>query len=245
MILTFNSNILSFNNRLLDYPIVSGSSGPSGTLVTTATLNNATIVAQSPFSGPLSGNSYSVTGSSTSYLSVAGQAGFAMGTGDFTVEWFQYETDANNFPRIFWYGSGPSLGMSLEGSYFFWPGATNLGTKGTITNAWHHFALVKISSKLYFYKDGTLVSTVGGVANSTNVTDTTSNFIIGAKVGGLATEQFGGYITNFRVVKALGVYTGNFTVPTGVLTAVASANPYGGSNTSAIPSGYTKLLLTP
>jgi len=242
MILTFNSNILSFNNRLVDYPVTSG---PSGTLVTTATLNNATIVAQSPFTGASSGNSYSVTGSTTSYLSVAGQVGYAMGTGDFTVEWFQYETDANSFPRIFWYGSTPSLGMSLEGSYYFWPGPTALGTKGTITNAWHHFALVRISSKLYFYKDGTLVSTVGGVANTTNITDSASTFVIGAKIGGTAAEQFAGYITNFRIVKGLGVYTGNFTTPTSVLTAVSSANPYGGSNTSAIPSGYTKLLLTP
>jgi hypothetical protein len=243
MILTFNSKILSYNNRLIDY---SSTSTPSGNLVTSATLTNATIVAQSPFTGASSGNSYSVTGSTTSYVSVAGQVGYAMGLGDFTVEWFQYETDANAFPRIFWYGTTPSLGMSLEGSYYFWPGATALGTKGTITNAWHHFALVRISSKLYFYKDGTLVSTVGGVSNVTNVTDTTSTFYLGTKAAtGTASEQFGGYITNFRVVKGLGVYTGNFTTPTGVLTAVASANPYGGSNTVAIPSGYTKLLLTP
>jgi hypothetical protein len=56
---------------------------------------------------------------------------------------------------------------------------------------------------------------------------------------------FVGYLTNFRWVKGLAVYTGNFTVPTSALTATASANPYGGSNTVAIGSGYTKLLLVP
>jgi hypothetical protein len=56
---------------------------------------------------------------------------------------------------------------------------------------------------------------------------------------------FVGYITNFRLVKGLAVYTGNFTVPTSALTAIASANPYGGSNTQAIGAGYTKLLLVP
>lgn len=243
MILNFTNRILSFNNRLVDYTYVTG---PSGTLVTTATLNNATIVAQSPFTGASSGNSYSVTGSTTSYLSTPGQSGYAMGTGDYTIEWFQYETDSNAFPRIFWYGSTPSLGMSLEGSYYLWPGATGMGTKGSITNAWHHFALVRISGKVYFYKNGTLVSTAGGIVNSTNITDTSSTFYIGTKAAaGTPSEQFGGYITNFRIVKGLGVYTGNFTRPTGVLTAVASSNPYGGSNTSAIPDGYTKLLLTP
>jgi hypothetical protein len=56
---------------------------------------------------------------------------------------------------------------------------------------------------------------------------------------------FVGAITNFRLVKGLAVYTGNFTVPTSALTATAVANPYGGSNTTAIPSGVTKLLLVP
>ena len=95
------------------------------------------------------------------------------------------------------------------------------------------------------YKNGSLISTVGGVTNSTNYTDISSNLIIGAKPGGLASEQYGGYITNFRIVKGLGVYTGNFTVPTSALTAVSAANPYGGSNTLAIPAGFTTLLLVP
>lgn len=232
MVLKFNNRILSFNNRFIDTKMI-------------VTLNNATIVAQSPFTGSSSGNSYSLVGSVNSYLSVAGQTGFAMGTGDYTIEWFQYETDANSFPRLFWYGSTPSLGVSLQGNYYLWPGVVSLGAKGTITNAWHHFALVRISGRVYFYKNGTLVSTVGGIVNATNITDTTSNFIIGAKIGGASTEQFGGYITNFRVIKGLGVYTGNFTTPTSTLKSVASANPYGGSNTLAIPDGYTTLLLTP
>ena len=54
-----------------------------------------------------------------------------------------------------------------------------------------------------------------------------------------------GDLTNFRFIKGLAVYTGNFTVPTSALTATASANPYGGSNTAAIGSGFTKLLLVP
>ena len=26
---------------------------------------------------------------------------FNFGTGDFTIEWFQYQTDSNSYPRIF------------------------------------------------------------------------------------------------------------------------------------------------
>jgi hypothetical protein len=56
---------------------------------------------------------------------------------------------------------------------------------------------------------------------------------------------FGGYLTNIRIVKGLAVYTGNFTVPTSALTLAAGENPYGGSNTQAIPAGFTKLLFVP
>lgn len=243
---TGNFKLINNNNsgRFSMY-IASSSSTPSGTLVTTATTTGSvTIVAQSPFAG--GGNSYSFPNSSTSYIYVPGQAGYAFGTGDYTIEWFQYQTDTNNFPRIFWYGSSPSIGVSIEvGTFYLWnPSFSSLKTGLSQKNAWRHFALVRISGRVYLYYDGTIQNS-GGTANTANITDTTSNFVWGAKVGGLASEQYGGYITNVRITKGLGVYTGNFTVPTSALSAVASANPYGGSNTQAIPDGYAKLLLVP
>jgi hypothetical protein len=235
---------IAFNN-FKPTIIVVGGDAPSGTLVTSPTIaGSVTTVAQSPFSG--GGNSYSFPNSSTSYIYAAGQSGFAFGTGDFTIEWFQYETDANAFPRIFWYGSAPTIGVSIEGgTFYYWSSApTSLKIGLGQKNAWHHLAVVRISGKIYLYYDG-VIQNSGGTANTTNITDTSSNFVWGAKVGGLASEQYGGYMTNIRIVKGLGVYTGNFTKPTSAVTEVASANPYGGSNTSAIPSGYTKLLLVP
>lgn len=209
-----------------------------------ATLSGASVVAQSPFSG--GGNSYYSTGSTSSYVSIPGQDAFALGTGDYTIEWFQYQTSSTTWPRIFWYGSGPSLGISIEGSIYLWPDITSLGSPGTILNTWVHFALVRISNKVYFYKNGVLISTAGGISNTTNITDVSSTFYLGSKAGsGQSGEQFAGYISNFRIVKGLGVYTGNFTMPTSALTGIANANPYGGSNTSAIPAGYTTLLLNP
>jgi Concanavalin A-like lectin/glucanases superfamily len=207
------------------------------------TLTGSSVIAQSPFG---SGNSYYSTGSTSSFVSIPGQDAFALGTGDYTIEWFQYQTSATSWPRIFWYGSGPSIGISIEGSVYLWPGATSLGSPGTTLNTWVHFALVRISNKVYMYRNGTLISTVGGTTNTTNITDVSSTFYIGSKAGtGQSGEQFAGYISNFRIVKGLGVYTGNFTVPTSPLTGIANANPYGGSNTAAIPPGYTSLLLVP
>jgi hypothetical protein len=234
--LNLNDLLALYNNEKSSFATFIGTSS--------ATLTGSSVTAQSPFG---SGNSYSFSGSSSSYVSIPGQTGLDFGTGDYTIEWFQYETDTNDYPRPFWYGSSPTYGVSLEGGtfYYFTGGANALGSLGSWKNAWVHFAIVRISSKLYVYKNGSLISTVGGVTNSTNYTDISSNLIIGAKLGGLASEQYGGYITNFRIVKGLGVYTGNFTVPTSALTAVSAANPYGGSNTLAIPAGFTTLLLVP
>lgn len=218
---------------------------------TPTAVSNATVVSTSPFG---TGSSYRFTGSTTSYVYFENYSGLSFGTGDFTTEWFQYETDSNAFPRVYWQSNTaganfPVQGVSLEGTtpyYWFSPSTFGaMGSLGTFKNLWVHFALVRISSKLYFYKNGTLISTAGGISNSTNITGGTQKFYIGCKAaGGLASEQFGGDITNFRVCN-IGVYTGNFTTPTSALQKTQSANPSGGSNTSAIAEGQCIFLMNP
>jgi hypothetical protein len=60
-------------------------------------------------------------GTATSYLSIPNTNEFDFGTGDFTIEWYQYQTDSNPFPRIFQVGNYPtiSIGVSIEGGSFF------------------------------------------------------------------------------------------------------------------------------
>ena len=212
----------------------------------TLTATGASIVANTVTSFGTSTNCYSFAGSTSSYVSYPGQSGFAVGTGDFTIEWFQYETDTNSFPRIFWYGSSPSLGVSIEnGTFYTWsPSFTSLKTGLSQKSAWRHFALSRISSRMYLYYDGALQN-AGGTAWTANITDTASTFVIGAKPGGLSSEQYGGLITSFRFCKGVGVYTGNFTVPTSKLGQTQSANPYGGANTSAITAGQCVVLMNP
>lgn len=221
------------------------SPAPAGTQFTSPTSStNVTTIVASPFSG--GGNAYSLNGS-TSYLSLTGNTSWAVGTGDFTIEWFQYQFDNNSFPRIFAIGSYPStsIGCSIEGGTFYaWcSGANSFGSLSSYKNAWQHFAIVRRSSNLYVYRNGSQISTAK--ANTTNITNSSTTLYIGVENGGNSGTSFGGYITNFRWVKGLAVYTGNFTTPTSALTLTAAANPYGGSNTVAIPAGYTKLLLVP
>lgn len=69
-------------------------------------------------------SSLSFLGDATSYLRIPNSPDFNFGTGDFTIEWFQYQTDSNPFPRVFQIGSyaaGTSIGVSIEGgSFYYW-----------------------------------------------------------------------------------------------------------------------------
>lgn len=241
-------------------PIVVGNGiniGPGITLaqevgpgMTPTGTSNVTIVSQSPFAG--GGSSYSFTGTSTSYLWYEGSSATAFGTGEYTVEWFQYQTDSNPFPRPWWYSSTSGapvyLGMSFEGSsttatVYYWPPIASLATltKSTYLNQWTHFAVVRRLGRVHLYQNGVLQN-IGGYPDSTNITNTTSNWYIGSKAtSATAGESFGGYITNFRVCKGVGVYTGNFTVPTSPLQLTQSA----GTNISAITAGQCSILMAP
>lgn len=209
-------------------------------------VTGATIVAQSPFAE--GGNSYSFSGSTSSYVYYNGSSNYAFGTGDYTIEWWQQDTGSGSFPRIFWYtsvvgGNSPSLGHSQEGSTssracYLWPAVLNMASTPIALNTWYHFAIVRISGRVYFYKNGIVLNS-GGSVNTTNVTDSTSRFYLATKsAGGLTSEQFKGYLTNFRVCKGLGVYTGNFTVPTSALSKTQSS----GTNISAITNECVLLV---
>ena len=77
--------------------------------------------------------SLSFAGTVSSYLRIPNNNGFDFGTGDFTIEWYQYQTDSNAFPRIFQVGNYPNtnIGVSIEsGTFIFWHINTyTMGTK--------------------------------------------------------------------------------------------------------------------
>jgi hypothetical protein len=217
-----------------------------------------TTVARSPFSE--GGNSYNFTGatnSTNSYISTPGSDDWAFGTGDFTVEWFSYQTNLNNpqFQRIYTVRDyvGPpsppsasiSTGVSIEGGAFtYWRnGVFTQRSQASTVNVWIHWAVVRISGVTRLYRNGTQLG--ANISDTANITDATRTFVVGNTNTFASNAALRGDLTNFRLVKGLGVYTGAFTVPTSALTATANANPYGGSNTVALGEGFTKLLLVP
>jgi hypothetical protein len=205
-----------------------------------------TITAQSPFTG--GGNSYSFISSVNSFLDTPASSDWAVGTGDFTIEWFQYQTTTSGFQRAFTVDdfSSIDIGVSVENAtFYYWANSSfRYSSAGaTTTNVWIHWAVVRQSGVTKVYKNGTQLGSQ--ISDTNNINNTIDELSIGNENTPSTIAAFVGYITNFRWIKGLAVYTGNFTTPTSALTATAGANPYGGSNTSAIGTGFTKLLLVP
>jgi hypothetical protein len=220
--------------------------------ITSGTLNNSVAVNQtngSPFSPAT--NTYTITAPGSvppyNYVSVSGNSNFNVGTGDFTIEWFQYQTDSSSFARPFWYSNlvnATYWGVSIEGgTFYFWnSGANTMASSvqlSTYKNAWVHFAVVRSSGNIKLYKNGTAIGNT--VANTSNMSTTTGTLAIGGKpYGSNINEQFGGSITNWRM-SSIAVYTGNFTTPTSPLGTTQSA----GTNISAITYGQAFVALAP
>lgn len=98
-------------------------------------------------------SSLSFLGNATSYLRIPNTNEFDFGTGDFTIEWYQYQTDTNSFPRIFQVGNyrgGISIGVSIEGGvFYYWAnGGLRMVTilaSSAYRNKWVHFAICRSS----------------------------------------------------------------------------------------------------
>lgn len=153
-------------------------------------------------------------------------AALAIGTSDFTIEWFQYWTSNSNFPRPFSIGSflssDISIGMSYEGVTYFWNGMTPVQVSASVPslNTWTHMAIVGTGgTNVSIYIDGTRVY---NALLSYNFTNTTTAIAIGNETVRTTTAGFNGSITNFRWVKGSALYSGTtLTIPTQPLSAVS------------------------
>lgn len=160
----------------------------------------------------------------TYYVQFAGSEDWALGTGDFTIEWWQWLLPGSQFPRPFSVGSYPSasVAVSIEnGTFYYWAnGGVITGVSLTnYENQWVHFALGRQSGVTRIFQNGVLIQTV---SESNNITNSSTALTIGNETTVTETAGFLGYITNFRWTKGINVYVTNF-VPTNVpLTAGAN-----------------------
>jgi hypothetical protein len=167
---------------------------------------------------------------------------------DFTIECRVYFTAISGLRAIIaqWNqnsGSGHWLLGANGTSLIFYFGAYSeggpiiTGSPTIVINRWYHLAVTRIGSTFTMYLDGQSVGTGSSAATraSPTVNITIGNYYsTSGTLPASGATDFIGAITNVRIVRGLGVYTGNFTVPTGPLTVTQIANPFGGINTQAI-----------
>ena len=168
-------------------------------------------------------SSLSFLGNATSYLSIPSSSGTNMGTGNFTIEWHQYQTDNNSYPRIFSIGNYPStsIGISIEGgTLYFWSNGTYRGTisLGTFRNIWIHFAIVRSSNVTTVYRNG-VASIIWADTYNYN---SASNMVVSNETTVSTGAAFGGYMAYFHVMKGFAKYTTTFQVPNTFPTATAN-----------------------
>jgi hypothetical protein len=142
---------------------------------------------------------------SASYLSIPNSSSLYLGTGDYTIQWWQYQTDTNPYPRIFQIGnySTQKLGVTIEGgTFYYWtPSATNsfFLTTSQYKNQWVHFAITRTSSRIRIFLNGVLKYSA---ANTQNITGFSENLSIAQETNPTASAGFGGYIYSFEIFKA-------------------------------------------
>jgi hypothetical protein len=168
--------------------------------------------AQSKFGG----SSMAFDGSGD-YLTFPSSQNFALGSTDFTVEYWINTTSSaddgilqiSNTPGGFATSYTNGLMMAVvSGVLYYALGGSSVNTSTTINNgSWRHIAMSRSGSSLKIFVDGTQVS------SATNSNSVTGTYLV---VGGYYSTSFtlNGYINDLRITRGYARYTANFTPPT-------------------------------
>ena len=164
---------------------------------------------------------------SNDHLTVAASSDFDFGTGEFTVEWWQYWDGAHTgYGSVYDnnYATNPNLILQTNNNvaqynvFMNGTAAAFLESSAATVNTWNHYALVRNGTTVTLYRNGTSTGSrtyAGAVGNSSAIV---------AICSGSSTHNYPikGYFSDFRVVKGTAVYTSAFTPPTAPLTAITN-----------------------
>jgi len=148
------------------------------------------------------------------------------GTGDFTIEYWDYHgTQGTNYAsQVGTLSSGTGAGTwrfgtfgNNTGLYFSYHNGTSFvdvtfGSGTYNDSTWRHFAISRQSGTLRAFVNGTQVGTNQTVTQDLN---SSNRVVIGAEL--TTPTYFTGYIDDLRITKGYARYTANFTAPTAAL----------------------------
>ena len=157
------------------------------------------------------------------YLSTSANTAFAMGTGDFTVEFWYYPVTYGSSQNIIshQYTTGFAIGTQTSGTEFYIAGSfISTATRPTL-GMWNHVVCQRASGTASIYFNGTRVQTGSLTGSATS----TTALVIGAAVHNLPNEASNGYLSDIRIVKGSAVYSGvTITPPAAPLSAIANTS---------------------
>lgn len=176
---------------------------------------------------------------SSDYLSIASNTNLTPGGEDFTYEgWFWHSALASATAEVIWDATGGVAGTTVKiqsslasgtPGYLYYANNANRITSGNSAliikeREWQHLAISRSSGTTKMFVDG--VQQGGDYVDS--FTYTAAGITMGRDFGA-STNFFGGYMSQWRFIKGLGIYTAAFT-----------PDP----NTPLAPIAGTQLLLT-
>ena len=168
---------------------------------------------------------------STDYLTVPYSSVIDFTTSAFTVEAWVYTTTTADQTVMYFSGNTSSyaalrVGLGTSNVYLLMSNngtswAVNSGNIGTApVNTWHHLAVCKTGSSVYFFLNGVLLGTYA----LTGTPGAGTLYQIGAVANPSASTFMNGYIDDLRVTKGYARYTANFTAPTAALPNSTSSD---------------------
>lgn len=162
------------------------------------------------------------------YVTFPDVAGFNLADNDFTIEfWVRFNSigfdslmnqqDDSSSTSGFKFDA---FGTTLEFNFGNVGGGTTAisGTWTRSTGQWYHVAACRESDSLRMFVDGTQV---GSTQNVTGISIENPSYTLnfGYRLSSAATWHLDGWIDEARIVNGTGLYTANFTPPTGPFPA--------------------------
>ena len=144
-------------------------------------------------------------GTHDSYLKVPYNSQLSFGTGNFTIQWWQYQTDTNSFPRVFQVGTDRKIGVSIEGgTFYFWynDDPYRIAYLSDYKGQWIHFGICRTSPTVTtFYMNGNPLTPIDSIPDSIDFDFTGDDLYVGQDQGDMGPPIdrtcFGGYIDGF------------------------------------------------
>jgi hypothetical protein len=179
------------------------------------TLNN-----NSTFAGGFNGSQY---------LTTSTNASLALGTNDFTVEYWLYISTAGGgnvvvssgngvalYDGLFGYQTGSGLILYLSSNNSAWDIANGVTIGSTPTGTWNHVAITRSGNTFRTFVNGVQGTTF---TSSASIYQSANSFVLGR---GQNNAGLIGNISNMRVVVGTALYTSNFVPSTSALAAVTN-----------------------